>query len=171
MENIKHISNDEGEREKVKMSSKDKDEEQGEDEDMSSRKHKDEICTAKVHLDKFDDENASIRKQEKSKVVATYIALQVRCGMPRLEMVTDKEFFSPTLKNVLTSLTSHEKPTTIASSESTDKKRISFDNQQSSTPESSIPFTQIPESSTQQTHQTSTICDASPTKKSRPKMD
>ncbi|GER28427.1 replication protein A 70 kDa DNA-binding subunit, partial [Striga asiatica] len=80
--------------------------------------------------------------------------------------VTDKELFSPTLKNVLTSLTpAREMPTTIASSESAVKKCISFYNQQSSTPRSSIPFTQIPESSTQQTHQTSTISNASPTRK------
>ncbi|GER35116.1 mitochondrial import inner membrane translocase [Striga asiatica] len=64
-----------------------------------------------------------------------------------------------------------KKPTTIASSDSAIKKRISFDNQQSSTSGSSIPFTRAPESSTQHTHQTSTLFDASPTKKSRPKID
>ncbi|GER33908.1 replication factor A protein 1, partial [Striga asiatica] len=86
--------------------------------------------------------------------------------------ITDKELFSPTLKNVLNSLTPpREKPTTIAASESTVKKRISFDSHQSSTSGTSIPSTNIPESPTQQTHQTSAMCDASPTKKSRPKMD
>ncbi|GER45765.1 type one serine/threonine protein phosphatase 6 [Striga asiatica] len=82
------------------------------------------------------------------------------------------QLFSPTLKNVINSLTqAREKPTAIAASESTIKKRISFDPHQSSTSGTSIPSTNIPESSTQQTHQTSTMCDASPTKKSRPKMD
>ncbi|GER32496.1 replication protein A 70 kDa DNA-binding subunit [Striga asiatica] len=86
--------------------------------------------------------------------------------------ITDKELFSPTLKNVLNSLTPpREKPTAIAASESTVKKRISFDSHQSSTSGTSIPSTNIPESPTQQTHQTSAMCDASPTKKSRPKMD
>ncbi|GER46825.1 outer membrane protein [Striga asiatica] len=84
-------------------------------------------------------------------------------GKGRLEMmlgfVTDKEFLSPTLKNVLASLTpAREKlATIIASSESAVKKRISFDNQQSSTSGSIIPFTQILESSTQQTHQTNRL--------------
>ncbi|GER29383.1 ATP-dependent Clp protease ATP-binding subunit ClpX [Striga asiatica] len=73
------------------------------------------------------------------------------------KQITDKELFSPTLKNVLNSLTpAREKPTAIAASESTVKKRISFDPHQSSTSGTSIPSTNIPGSSTQQTHQTST---------------
>ncbi|GER55565.1 replication protein A 70 kDa DNA-binding subunit [Striga asiatica] len=86
--------------------------------------------------------------------------------------ITDKELFSPTLKNVLDSLTpAREKPTTIVGSGSTAKKRITFDSHQSSTSGTTIPSTNIPESSAQQTQQPSKICDASPTKKSRPKMD
>ncbi|GER26115.1 replication factor A-related protein [Striga asiatica] len=86
--------------------------------------------------------------------------------------ITDKELFSPTLKNVLDSLTpAREKPTTIVGSGSTAKKRITFDSHQSSTSGTTIPSNNIPESSAQQTQQPSTICDASPTKKSRPKMD
>ncbi|GER27381.1 albumin-1 A [Striga asiatica] len=86
--------------------------------------------------------------------------------------VPDKELFSPTLKNVLTSLTpARGKPAPLASSEPAVKKRINFDNQQSSTTGSSTPFTQIPETSTQTAQQTTPACDTTPTKKSRPKMD
>ncbi|GER34166.1 NADH:ubiquinone oxidoreductaseintermediate-associated protein 30, partial [Striga asiatica] len=86
--------------------------------------------------------------------------------------VPDKVLFSPTLKNVLTSLTpAREKPAPLASSEPAVKKRINFDNQQSSTIGSNTPFTQIPETSTQTAQQTTPACDTTPTKKSRPKMD
>ncbi|GER41757.1 U4/U6.U5 tri-snRNP-associated protein [Striga asiatica] len=90
-ENVKHRSKDEDEREKVKES-KDKDQERAKDRDMGSRKHKDESSgkdmekdghlrldsdysrdnqSGKMRLDKFDDESASIRKQEKSEVLAS----------------------------------------------------------------------------------------------------